>query len=164
MQKFMNFVLKWIAVALTLAISGSCCPARHLSTSHSDTTRVEVREVVRLVTDTVEVQVPVEVQTAIVPDSSHLETSYATSDAYLTAEGQLFHSLSNKAGARPIEVEKEEIERDSIYTRTRHLYEIVEVERDFTKFERFQMTAFWVLSALLIAALVFKFREIIKIP
>ena len=57
----MSSVLKWIAVALTLAISGSCCPARHLTTSTSDTTRVEVREVVRFVKDTVEVQVPVEV-------------------------------------------------------------------------------------------------------
>lgn len=160
----MNFVLKWIAVALTLAISGSCCPARHLSTSHSDTTRVEVREVVRLVTDTVEVQVPVEVQTAIVPDSSHLETSYATSDAYLTAEGQLFHSLSNKAGARPVEIQREFVVRDSVVYRTQIDKQVVEVERDFTKFERFQMTAFWVLSALLIAALIFKFREILKVP
>lgn len=160
----MSSVLKWIAVALTLAISGSCCPARHLTTSTSDTTRVEVREVVRLVKDTVEVQVPVEVQTAIVPDSSHLETSYATSDAYLTESGQLFHSLSNKAGTRPVEVEKEEIKRDSIYYRTEYLYDTVEVERDFTKFERFQMTAFWVQSVLLVAALIFKFREILRLP
>lgn len=159
----MSSLLRWLAVALCAAIAG-CCPARHLTTSHSDTTRVEVREVVRLVTDTVEVQVPVEVQTAIVPDSSHLETSYAISDAYLTESGQLYHSLSNKSGARPVEVEKEETKRDSIYYRTEYLYDTVEVERDFTKFERFQMTAFWVLSVLLIAALVFKFREIIKIP
>lgn len=159
----MNFVLKWLAVALCAAIAG-CCPARHLTTSHSDTTRVEVREVVRFVKDTVEVQVPVEVQTAIVPDSSHLETSYATSDAYLTAEGQLFHSLSNKAGTRPVEVEKEEMQRDSIYYRTEYLYDTVEVERDFTKFERFQMTAFWTMSVLLVAALIFKFREILRLP
>lgn len=160
----MNFVLRWIAVALTLAISGSCCPMRNLTTSTSDTTRVEVREVVRLVTDTVEVQVPVEVQTAIVPDSSHLETSYATSDAYLTAEGQLYHSLSNKAGARPIEIQREFVVRDSVVYRTQIDKQVVEVERDFTKFERFQKTAFWVLSVLLIAALIFKFREILKIP
>lgn len=160
----MNFVLKWLAVALCAATAWGCCPARHLTTSHSDTTRVEVREVVRLVKDTVEVQVPVEVQTAIVPDSSHLETSYATSDAYLTAKGQLHHTLSNKAGARPVEVEKEEIKRDSIYYRTEYLYDTVEVERDFTKFERFQMTAFWVLSVLLVAALIFKLREILRLP
>lgn len=160
----MSSLLRWIAVALTLAISGSCCPMKNLTTSHSDTTRVEVREVVRLVTDTVEVQVPVEVQTAIVPDSSHLETSYASSDAYLTAEGQLYHSLSNKAGARPIEIKREFVVRDSVVYRTQIDKQVVEVERDFTKFERFQITAFWVLSALLLAALVFKFREILKVP
>ena len=159
----MSSLLRWLAVALCAAIAG-CCPAQHLTTSHSDTTRVEVREVVRLVTDTVEVQVPVEVQTAIVPDSSHLETSYATSDAYLTAEGQLYHSLSNKAGARPIEIKREFVVRDSVVYRTQIDKQVVEVERDFTKFERFQMTAFWVLSALLVATLFFKFREIIKIP
>lgn len=159
----MSSLLRWLAVALCAAIAG-CCPARHLTTSHSDTTRVEVREVVRLITDTVEVQVPVEVQTAIVPDSSHLETSYATSDAYLTAEGQLYHSLSNKAGARPVEIQREFVVRDSVVYRTQIDKQVVEVERDFTKFERFQMTAFWVLSALLIAALIFKFREILKVP
>ena len=159
----MNFVLKWLAVALCAAIAG-CCPARHLTTSHSDTTRVEVREIVRLVKDTVEVQVPVEVQTAIVPDSSHLETSYATSDAYLTESGQLYHSLSNKSGARPVEVQKEIIVRDSVVYRTQIDRQVVEVERKFTKFERFQMTAFWVLSVLLVAALIFKFREILRLP
>lgn len=160
----MSFVLRWIAVALTLAISGSCCPMKNLSTSTSDTTRVEVREVVRLVQDTVEVQVPVEVQTAIVPDSSHLETSYATSDAYLTESGQLYHSLSNKSGAMPVEVQKEIIVRDSVVYRTQIDRQVVEVERDFTKFERFQMTAFWALSVLLVAALIFTLREILRLP
>lgn len=160
----MSSALKWLAVALCAATAWGCCPARHLTTSHSDTTRVEVREIVHLVTDTVKVQVPVEVQTAIVPDSSHLETSYATSDAYLTAEGLLHHSLSNKAGARPVEVQKEIIVRDSVVYRTQIDRQVVEVERDFTKFQRFQMTAFWVLSVLLVAALIFKFREILRLP
>lgn len=160
----MNFVLKWLAVALCAATAWGCCPARLLTTSTSDTMRVEVREVVHFVTDTVEVQVPVEVQTAIVPDSSHLETSYATSDAYLTAEGLLHHSLSNKAGARSVEAQKEIIVRDSVVYRTQIDRQGVEDERDFTKFERFQMTAFWVMSVLLVAALFFKLREILRLP
>lgn len=159
----MSSALKLAVVALFATVWG-CCPARHLTTSTSDTMRVEVREVVHFVTDTVEVQVPVEVQTAIVPDSSHLETSYATSDAYLTAEGQLHHTLSNKAGAHPVEVQKEIIVRDSVVYRTQIDRQVVEVERDFTKFERFQMTAFWVMSVLLVAALFFKLREILRLP
>lgn len=159
----MNSLLKWLAVALCAAIAG-CCPARHLTTSTYDTIRTEVREVVRLVTDTVEVQVPIEVQTAIVPDSSHLETSYATSYAYLTAEGQLFHSLNNKAGARPMEIQREFVVRDSVVYCTQIDKQVVEVERAFTKFERFRLDAFWALSVLLIVALVFKFREILKVP
>ena len=159
----MSSLLRWLAVALCAAIAG-CCPARHLTTSTSDTTRVEVREVVRLVKDTVEVEVPVEVATAIVPESSHLETSYATSDAVITAEGLLHHTLSNKAGTRPIVVRKEIIVRDSVVYRTQIDRQVVEVERNFTKFERFQMTAFWVLSVLLLAALIFKFREILRLP
>ena len=159
----MSSALRLAVVALFATVWG-CCPARHLTTSHSGTTRVEVREIVRLVKDTVEVQVPVEVQTAIVPDSSHLETSYATSDAVITAEGLLHHTLSNKSGARPVEVQKEIIVRDSVVYRTQIDRQVVEVERKFTKFERFQMTAFWVLSVLLVAALIFKLREILRLP
>lgn len=163
MPRSMSSLLRWLAVALCAAIAG-CCPARHLTTSHSDTTRVEVREHTVFVADTVYIEVPVEVQTAIAPDSSHLETTYATSEAYLTAEGLLHHSLSNKVGSLPVEVKREIIVRDSVVERVVQRKEIVEVERNFTKWERFRLDTFWVLSVLLIAALVFKFREILKVP
>lgn len=44
----------------------------------------------------VEVPVPTENSYAVVPDSSHLETSVAVSEASVDSLGRLHHSLQNK--------------------------------------------------------------------
>lgn len=41
---------------------------------------------------------PVERMMQMAEDSSHPETEYAVSDAFLRSDGTLFHSLENKAG------------------------------------------------------------------
>lgn len=63
----------------------------------SDSTTVVIQEKVILKDTTIYVEVPVEVERVVLPetDTSHLETSLALSEAWL-ADGQLHHTLRHK--------------------------------------------------------------------
>lgn len=148
MKRFVTFL---IAAAVAGALIPGCCPCRHLSASSRDSVRVEVRERIVRVHDTVTVEVPVEsVKQTVRDTTSHLETSYASSDARINPDGSLYHSLENKAGNRPVEAEKQIIYRDSIVYQDRTNWEIVEVERALTAWQQFRLRAFWILLAALL--------------
>lgn len=145
------------AVFLIAAVAGAmapgCCPCRHLTTGTRDSMRVEVRERIVEVRDTVFVEVPVEsVRQTVRDTTSHLETSYAVSDARINPDGSLAHSLENKSGERPVEAEVKIVCRDSIVWRDRAVREVVEVERELTTWQKFRLHGFWVLLWLLIIA------------
>ena len=106
--------------------------------------------------DTVYIDVPVEIVRETVRDTiSHLETSFAASDARINPDGSLFHSLANKPQKRPEPIEKDVIYRDSIIYRDRVNTEIVEVERKLTWWQQTKMRGFW----LLLVVVVFIFRK-----
>lgn len=140
---------------ILLAVVG-CCPTRHLTSSTQDSVRVETVVRTEYIPDTVFVEVPIESERQTVRDTtSHLETSYAVSDARITPDGALFHSLANKPQKKPVPTEKEVIYRDSIVYRDRVNTEIVEVERELTWWQQTKMKGFWVL----IVVVVFVFRK-----
>lgn len=140
---------------ILLAVVG-CCPTRHLTSSTQDSVRVETVVRTEYIPDTVFVEVPIESERQTVRDTtSHLETSYAVSDARINADGSLSHSLANKPQKRPIPTEKEVIYRDSIVYRDRVNTEIVEVERKLTWWQQTKMKGFWVL----LVVIVFVFRK-----
>ncbi len=137
-----------IAAAAAGAMIPGCCPCRHLATSSRDSVRVETVIRTEKIHDTVLIQVPVEsVRQKVRDTTSHLETSYAASDARINPDGSLSHSLKNKDGKHPIEVEAKIVYRDSIVYRYRTNQEIVEVERELTAWQRFRIQGFWVLLA-----------------
>ena len=134
-------------LAILLATFG-CCPCKHLATSSKDSTRVEVRERIVKVRDTVVVELPAERVEVITPDTtSTVQTSLATSTATVSG-GVLTHSIENKQTTirKPTEVGVEV--RDSIIYRDRQTTNIIEVERELTWWQRFRLDAFWVLLAL----------------
>lgn len=143
-SNLLQFVIVW-TVALTF---GACCPCRHLTTSSADNVRVETHTRTEYVRDTVFVDVPAEsTAQTVTTDYSHLETKFAVSDARIESDGRLFHSLWNKALNAPVAVETPVIYRDSIVYRDRIVNNVVEVERELTAWQRFQMRGFWVLFA-----------------
>lgn len=148
--------MKRIASILTVAAVAaamlfSCCPCRHLTTAARDSVRIETVIRTERVADTMFVEVPVEVIRQTVRDTtSHLETSFAVSDARINSDGSLFHSLENKAQKRPIAAEKEIVYRDSIVYRDRAVETIIEVPRPLTWWQQTQIRACWVLLALLL--------------
>ncbi len=150
-----------IAAAVAGAMFAGCCPCRHLTTSTRDSVRVETVIRTERVPDTVFVEVPVESARHTGRDTtSHLETSFAVSDARINPDGSLSHSLENKAQKRPVPTEKEIVYRDSVVYRDRLDTKIVEVERELTRWQRIQIRGFWML--ILIMLVVFR-KQIAKL-
>lgn len=148
--------MKTSLLIILLAVLTACCPCRHLATSTRDSVRVETVVRTERIPDTVFVEVPVERERQTVRDTmSHLETSFAVSDARIDPDGALFHSLENKPQNCPVPTEKEMIYRDSIIYRDRTNTEIVEVERKLTWWQQTKMRGFWVL----LAVFAFVFRK-----
>jgi hypothetical protein len=146
-MKLRQVILCGIATVLAVA----CCPCRHLTTSTQDSVRVETVVRTEYIPDTVFVEVPLEIERQTVRDTmSHLETSYAVSDARITPDGSLFHSLANKPQKKPIPTEKEVIYRDSMIYRDRVNTDIVEVERKLTWWQQTQMKGFWIVLVVLV--------------
>lgn len=140
------FALLTIALLLIcLLLLTSCRTNRQLATDSRDSVRVETVVRTEYIRDTIEVEIPVERTMQIAEDSSHLETLYAVSDAFLRADGRLYHTLENKAGKRPIEVRKEVVYKDSIVYRDRAVTktEIKEVPRELTWWQRTRLKGFW---------------------
>ncbi len=137
--------------AVASAVLAGCCPCRHLTTSTRDSVRIETVIRTERIIDTAFIEVPVEVIRQIVRDTmSHLETSFAVSDARINQDGSLSHSLENKAQKRPAAIEKEIVYRDSIVYRDRTDTKIVEVVRPLTWWQQTQIRGFWMLIAILI--------------
>lgn len=140
-----------LVAAVAAAMLPACCPCKHLTTSTRDSIRVETVIRTERVPDTVLVEVPVEVIRQKVRDTtSHLETSFAASDAWINPDGSLFHSLENKAQKRPVATKKEVVYRDSIVYRDRETEPVVEVAQPLTWWQQTQMRGFYMLLALLV--------------
>lgn len=154
--------MKNLLLILILAVT-ACCPCRHLSTTTADSVRVETVVRYERVLDTVYMDVPVEIVRETVRDTtSHLETSFATSDARITPDGALFHSLTNKPQKKPVPTEKEIIYRDSIVYRDRIVEKTVQVERELTWWQQTQIKGFWIVVALLVITFRKKIFAIIR--
>ena len=135
---------------ILLAVVG-CCPTRHLTSSTQDSVRVETVVRTEYIPDTVFVEVPIESERQTVRDTtSHLETSYAVSDARITPDGALFHSLANNPQKKPVPTEKEVVYRDSLVYRDKIVEKAVPVERELTWWQQTQMRGFWIVLAIIV--------------
>lgn len=142
--------MKTSLLIFLLSIVTACCPRRHLATSMRDSVRVETVVRTERIPDTVFVEIPVERERQTVRDTtSHLETSFAVSEARIDPDGALFHSLENKPQKRPIPTEKEIVRRDSTVYRDKIIEKSVPVERELTWWQQTKMRGFWVLLAVL---------------
>lgn len=143
----------------TLLATFGCCPCRHLDTATTDSTRVEIRERIVKVRDTVFVELPAEREEVITPDTtSTIETSLATSTATVS-NGVLTHSIENKQGSirKPTEVRVEV--RDTIIYREKQTTKVVEVEREMTAWQRFRLDGFWLLLAVVSLSVALRLRK-----
>lgn len=151
-----------LILTIVFCLVVGCCPCRKISSVAADSVRIETVVRTEFVKDTVYIDVPFERQSQVVPDSSHLETDFAVSDARILMNGQLYHSLENKAQKRPVEARTRIEYRDSIVYRDRVQRETVEVERALTAWQRLQMTGFWVFFVIFVCIIGCKLYFVIR--
>lgn len=138
-----------LPLLLLLAVS-ACSTVRHLPTV-TDSTKVEVRVVEKIVRDTAWVELPaIEEKVQTLDTVSVLENKYAKSEASVFG-GILTHSLQTKPVREPVSVKAREIVRDSIIFRDRIQTQTVEIERKLNWWQSLKMKAGGV--ALLVIAL-----------
>ena len=140
-------LLLLIALLLT-----ACGTPKKLTTTQQDSTRIEIRETVIYVPDTVFVEIPAQTAERTTQDStSHLENDYALSDARINPDGSLYHDLKTKPQEKPVPIEKPVERKDSIIYRTQYIDRevTVEVERELSWWEKTQIYGFWGLVIIL---------------
>lgn len=141
-------LLLLIALLLT-----ACGTPKKLTTTQQDSTRIEIRETVIYVPDTVFVEIPAQTAERTTQDStSHLENDYALSDARINPDGSLYHDLKTKPQEKPVPIEKPVERKDSIIYRTQYIDRevTVEVERELSWWEKTQIYGFWGLVVILL--------------
>lgn len=126
---------------LLLLLAASACSTVRQLPSVTDSTKVEVRVVEKIVRDTAYVELPVIVEkVATLDTASVLENKYAKSEASVSG-GVLTHSLATKPVREPVAVEYKEVVRDSIVYQDRIETQTVEVERKLTWWQTLKMKA-----------------------
>lgn len=140
--------------SLLLAVLTAGCSPRIVETVR---TEIEYRD--RVVHDTTKVEIPYEVEKIVTRDTaSHLENSYAKSDAVVSG-GFLSHSLESipQTILVPVEVKvTDTLWRESKEAQTEKL---VEVEKPLTWWQKFRLRAFWWLLGGVACAAVWIFRK-----
>ena len=142
--------MKYYLPLLLILAASACSTVRQLPTV-TDSTKVEVRVVEKIVRDTAWIELPASMEKVQTLDTiSVLENKYAKSEASVHS-GFLAHSLEVKPVREPVSVEAREIVRDSIIFRDRVQTQTIEVERKLTWWQSLKMKAGGV--ALLVIAL-----------
>ena len=130
--------MKYYLPLLLILAASACSTVRQLPTV-TDSTKVEVRIVEKIVRDTAWVELPVIIEKrATLDTSSVLENKYAKSEAQVS-KGVLTHSLATKPVREPVSVESREIVRDSVVYRDRIQTRTVEVEKKLTVWQQAKM-------------------------
>ena len=137
--------MRSLIAILVMMTAFACCPCRHLATGTTDSVRVEVRERIVKVRDTVPVRLPDERVDNITSDTtSRIETSAAVSTATVR-DGKLHHTLWNKQQPIGVAVDMSFKVEDITKERITKIREVVEVPRNLTWWQQTQMRGFWAL-------------------
>lgn len=140
-------------------------PSHDSNIQHKDSTSVNVTVKDSLIY----VPIPLEKDQVIthVGDTSRLETSVATSLAFVGDDGFLHHSLENKSNESlpvTIPVTSKTIYTGVTHTETHTITNYVEVDKPLSKWKSFKLDAFWWLAGAVLLLLIWTFRkQIIKL-
>lgn len=154
-----------IIIAMLIILPG-CGSAKKAMETQKDSVTVIIRDSVIFKDSIIFVRVEVEEDSVVLPDidTSRLSTRYAESEAYVS-NGQLHHSLRNKSEALlpvetkiPVTIHFES--RASI--KDFHAVEIVEVEKQLSRWQRFIMALGYGALGLLAGWIAIRLSKIIK--
>lgn len=147
-----------IVCMLLMMVVYGCATKRPVAMK--DSVRVEYRERISYVRDTLYIKIPLQEREQTVRDSvSRLENDFSESDARINADGTLYHSLATKGGTVGVEATAKVIMRDSIVYVGREVKVPVMVEKQLSAWQKFRLRWFGVLVAVLLALLLWTFRK-----
>ena len=154
---YIGFVFICIICFLSIAFLNSCCSPESIEKVE---TKIEYRD--RIVKDTVELEIPVEIIHNVTTDTlSIVETSLAKSDAKVV-NGFLFHSIENKPQKiqKPVEIHV----TDTVYisnseTIEKPKPEIVKVEKELSWWQRVRLDTYYILLGLIAVYCIIKYRK-----
>lgn len=169
-RSFWTYALEWCifflvgcAIIIFLSFLSSCCTPKVVPPEVviRDSIQIVIKD--RIVHDTVPFYIPAEFSSVVTPDdSSHLETSFAVSDAWIR-DGLLHHLLKNKE--QTIEIPHDVIVTDTTTTHSNQttVTNTEYVEKDLSWWQSVCIKWFpWVLGGFLLC-IVWIFRKPIKI-
>lgn len=151
---------------LACLLTCACATPRVVQDHQRDSVSVIIRDSVRFVDSLVLVPIPQGGDKAILPDSdtSRLETDIAKSMAWVKG-GQLYHMLRNKDAALiPVTIkvpERIHIEKEVILQAYK-VTEIVEVEKQLSKWQRFLQSLGWTVLVGAVMWLSWKIYKFVK--
>lgn len=159
-----SFSNKIAAVTMIVLMASLCSCRCHcnisetLTSKEQDSTSTVIRERIVEIHDTTEIHIPFEEVRHEGGDSSHLETEFSSSDAWIDSVGKLHHELKNKEQdisvpflASVIVADTNRYENHVSNTES-SIQDTVYCELPLSRWHKFQQRGFWVVS---IAALVF---------
>jgi hypothetical protein len=153
-------------IMVMLAIVSGCGPAKKVMETQKDSVAVIIRDSTIFRDSIIYVKVEAEKDSVVLPDTdtSRLSTRYAESEAYVS-KGQLHHSLRNKSEALiPIETKIPiTIHFESKATiRDKRIVEVVEVEKQLSRWQRFIMALGYGALGLLAGWIAIRLSKIIR--
>lgn len=136
-----------------LALSTGCKSKRPLVIQQKDSVRIETRYRTEWKTDTAYIEIPTQTAQRETKDSvSKLENDYAVSVAHVYTDGTLFHSLATKPQSKPVSVNTPINYKDSIVYIDREREKAVEVEREYTLWDKTRFKMFFPLIGMVVLA------------
>lgn len=164
--------MKHLLFIILLMLLASCHSSRQTIPSEpvvlNNQDSVKETTVIKTVYVPVTVEVPIPQQSeAIVTaaDTSHIETDFALSDAWINEDGTLYHSIENKAVTLTAEASVPQTTTDhkveAIRTKEIPVPQpyAVEVERKLTLMEQIKLSSWWLLLIISLFSVGYIFRN-----
>lgn len=154
-------------VFLLVLCLASCSPriSGGLEKEKETGTSIEYRDTTIWRDSLIRVPIPLEKDQVIanLGDTSRLETSVATSVAFIGKDGLLHHSLENKRGTLDtvVKIPSRMIWTSITNTSRETITKEVKVEKELTWWQKFRIGAFWWLLGAVAALLLWTFRKLL---
>ena len=159
----MKALLYGIAVCGLSVILAGCKSTKYVPVYvQNDSVRTVVKTETVYEKDTAYIEIPRQTAERITKDTiSSLENDFAVSDAWITSDGTLHHTLATKEQELPFEYDKKIERTDSISTKQGTTTIVKTVEKELSWWQQTEIYGFRVLAALLAIGLVWKYRKAI---
>lgn len=145
----MGRIMYVIALLLSAFLLVGCATQRgnETQTEQKDNVRVEYKESIVYVPDTVYVEIPAQQAERTTPDSvSKLENDYAKSEARINADGTLYHNLLAKPQKKSVVVQKPVKTKERLVYKNRYITKTKPkyIEKELSWWQQTKIYGFWV--------------------